>query len=188
MEERIASPLQISGSITPPGDKSISHRAVIFNAIAGGTAVIENYCPGEDGLSTLNVLRELGFSINSYGTDIRIGGGLLTEPKGALDVGNSGTTMRLMAGFLAGQNFRSCLTGDKSIQSRPMGRIIEPLRLMGAEIDGFQGSQKAPLSIKGGGLRGIHYRLPIPSAQVKSALLLAGLFAEGETVIEQPST
>ena len=176
------------GDVTPPGDKSISHRAAIFNAIADGAARVENYGTGADLASTLRVLRGLGTQIERHDDGaFTVRGGVLTEPPDILNTGNSGTTTRLMAGVLAGQSFMSVMTGDRSIRSRPMARIVDPLRLMGAEVDGRDGGRLAPLTFRGGGLHGIEYRMPVASAQVKSALLLAGLFAEGETTLEQPA-
>jgi 3-phosphoshikimate 1-carboxyvinyltransferase len=187
MQAAVRRPKRLTGTITPPGDKSISHRAAIFNAIAEGTARIDNYGPGADCQSTLRVLRSLGTRIDGKGSSFTVHGGLLQEPADILNTGNSGTTTRLMAGVLAGQSFLSVMTGDKSIRSRPMGRIVDPLRLMGAEVDGRDGGKLAPLTFRGGALHGIEYRLPVASAQLKSALLLAGLYAEGETVLSQPA-
>ena len=180
-------PKRLSGTITPPGDKSISHRAAIFNAIADGEARIFNFGPGADCASTLRVLRALGTEITGTKSSFTIRGGLLSEPADVLNTGNSGTTTRLMAGVLAAQPFMSVVTGDRSIRSRPMGRIVEPLRLMGAHVDGRDDGRLAPLTFRGGGLHGIRYTMPVASAQLKSALLLAGLFAEGETVLDQPA-
>jgi 3-phosphoshikimate 1-carboxyvinyltransferase len=187
MQAVVRSPKRLTGTITPPGDKSISHRAAIFNAIADGEARIDNYGPGADCQSTLRVLRALGTQINGKGSSFSIRGGALQEPTDVLNTGNSGTTTRLMAGVLAGQSFMSVMTGDRSIRSRPMGRIIDPLRLMGAMVDGRESGRLAPLTFRGGALRGIEYQLPVASAQLKSALLLAGLFADGETVLNQPA-
>jgi 3-phosphoshikimate 1-carboxyvinyltransferase len=187
MQAAVRSPKRLTGTITPPGDKSISHRAAIFNAIADGEARIENYGPGADCQSTLRVLRALGTEIYGKGSSFSIRGGALHEPNDVLHTGNSGTTTRLMAGVLAGQSFMSVMTGDHSIRSRPMGRIVDPLRLMGAMVDGRDGGRLAPLTFRGGALHGIEYRLPVASAQLKSALLLAGLFADGETVLNQPA-
>ncbi len=194
MEKRISSPRRLSGSITVPPDKSISHRAAILNAIASGPAAVENFLVAEDCLSTLACLRSLGVSWSlrenhDGGSDLTITGrGLagLSESADVLDTGNSGTTMRLLAGLLAGRPFLSILTGDESLRSRPMARIIEPLRQMGAQVYGRNNDTLAPLVIMGGRLRGMRYRSPVASAQVKSALLLAGLQAEGETVYEEP--
>ena len=188
MQMTVQRPRRLRGDVTPPGDKSISHRAAIFNAIADGAARVENYGTGADLASTLRVLRGLGTQIERHDDGaFTVRGGVLTEPPDILNTGNSGTTTRLMAGVLAGQSFMSVMTGDRSIRSRPMARIVDPLRLMGAEVDGRDGGRLAPLTFRGGGLHGIEYRMPVASAQVKSALLLAGLFAEGETTLEQPA-
>jgi len=194
MEKGISSPRRLSGSITVPPDKSISHRAAILNAIASGPAVVENFLVAEDCLSTIACLRSLGVSWSlrenhDGGSDLTITGrGLagLSESADVLDAGNSGTTMRLLAGLLAGRPFLSTLTGDESLRSRPMARIIEPLRQMGAQVYGRDNDTLAPLVIMGGRLSGIRYRSPVASAQVKSALLLAGLQADGETLYEEP--
>ena len=194
MEKRISSPRRLSGSITVPPDKSISHRAAILNAIASGPAVVENFLVAEDCLSTIACLRSLGVSWSlrenhDGGSDLTITGrGLagLSESADVLDAGNSGTTMRLLAGLLAGRPFLSIITGDDSLRSRPMARIVEPLRQMGAQVYGRDSDTLAPLVIMGRRLRGIRYRSPVASAQVKSALLLAGLQAEGETLYEEP--
>lgn len=189
MRKTAQRPQRLRGDVTPPGDKSISHRAAIFNAIAEGEARVENYGTGADLASTLRVLRGLGAQVGRPDADgaFTVRGGPLEEPRDVLNAGNSGTTTRLMAGVLAGQPFLSVLTGDRSIRSRPMARIVEPLRLMGAQADGREGGRLAPLTFRGGALRGMRYRMPVASAQVKSALLLAGLFAEGETILEQPA-
>jgi len=194
MEKGISSPRRLSGSITVPPDKSISHRAAILNAIASGPAVVENFLVAEDCLSTIACLRSLGVSWSlrenhDGGSDLTITGrGLagLSESADVLDAGNSGTTMRLLAGLLAGRPFLSIITGDDSLRSRPMARIVEPLRQMGAQVYGRDSDTLAPLVIMGRRLRGIRYRSPVASAQVKSALLLAGLQAEGETLYEEP--
>lgn len=192
MEIKVSSPPSLKGEIAVPGDKSISHRAAIFNSIAQGQASIGNFSPGADCLSTVNCLRALGVSIEAGKEPSSLvvrGVGLrgLLEAADVLDAGNSGTTMRLLAGLLAGQSFFSVITGDASLRSRPMGRIIEPLRLMGAQVWGRGGDALAPLAIRGTRLRGIEYRLSVASAQVKSALLLAGLLAEGNTIVEEPA-
>ncbi len=188
MQMTVRRPRRLRGDVTPPGDKSISHRAAIFNAIADGEARVENYGTGADLASTLRVLRGLGTQIERHDDGaFTVRGGVLSEPSDILNTGNSGTTTRLMAGVLAGQPFMSVMTGDRSIRSRPMARIVEPLRLMGAEVDGRGGGRLAPLTFRGGSLHGIEYRMPVASAQVKSALLLAGLFADGETTLEQPA-
>lgn len=183
----------LAGTVEPPGDKSISHRAVILNAIAHGESQITNYLPAADTLSTVGCLRSLGAEIHSNDGEpqsltIRGNGiGQLHEPDHVLDAGNSGTTMRLLTGLLSAAPFFSVISGDSSLNSRPMGRLVKPLRLMGAEIWGRDGGNKAPLSISGGGLSGIEYSLSVASAQLKSALLIAGLYAEGETIIHQPA-
>lgn len=184
---------RLRGEITVPGDKSISHRAAIFNALAEGDALVQNFLAGADCRSTLDVLSALGVrhTLDASGDApaLRITGvGLrgLREPGEVLDCGNSGTTMRLMSGVLAGQPFHSVLTGDASLRTRPMGRVTTPLREMGASIDGRDGGRLAPLSVRGGGLRGIRYESPVASAQVKSAVLLAGLFADGATTVVEP--
>lgn len=188
----VRSPRQLRGELRVPGDKSISHRALILNAIAEGEARVSNLCPGADVASTARCLRELGVEIlpaDAEG-DVRVlGVGLdgLREPAQILDAGNSGTSVRLLSGLLAGQPFLSIITGDDSLRSRPMGRIVEPLRLMGCEIRGRRGDTLPPLVIRGGSLKWIDYSLPVASAQLKSALLLAGLFADGPTVVREPS-
>ena len=186
---------RLSGEVTPPGDKSISHRALIFNAIARGQGQVHGLTTSADCLSTARCLRALGVSIPDLPAGVSVpaftiagaGKGGLREPVDVLDAGNSGTTMRILSGLLAGQPFFSVLTGDVSLRSRPMGRVIEPLRRMGAQIRGRARDTLAPLAIRGGDLKGISYRLPVASAQLKTALLVAGLHAEGETVIEEPS-
>ena len=184
---------RLRGAVAVPGDKSISHRAAIFNALADGEATVENFLAGEDCRSTLAVLRALGVesALDPTGErpSLRLrGAGIdgLREPADILDCGNSGTTMRLMSGVLAGQPFHTVLTGDASLRARPMDRIATPLRRMGARIDGREGGRLAPLSIRGGGLRSIRYPMPVASAQVKSAVLLAALFADGATTVEEP--
>ncbi len=190
MERRVRKPRILKGEITPPPDKSISHRSLILNSIAEGTARVTNFLTAADCLSTLSCLRALGIEIEREGNTVIVHGrgpDGFREPAGILDAGNSGTTIRLLSGLLASRPFRCVITGDASLRSRPMGRVIEPLSRMGATIHGHEGSQRAPLTIEGGKLRGIHYRLPVASAQVKSAILIAGLFAEGKTVIEEPA-
>ncbi len=183
----------LHGEIALPGDKSISHRAVLCAAIAEGTTIISGFLNGEDTGNTAKAIRQMGIEITGLGTDLLVvhGKGLdgLSEPAGVLDLGNSGTGMRLLAGLLAGQNFFSILTGDQYLVKRPMGRIIEPLRKMGVLIDGRSEGKLAPFSIRGGGCRikAIDYVSPIASAQVKSALLFAGLYADGETSVTEPS-
>lgn len=176
----------LKGSVTIPSDKSISHRAVIFSSLAKGTSTINNFSKGADPLSSLDVVKFLGVDaeFNDENTLIINSSGRLEKPDKILDCGNSGTTMRMMAGILAGQNFNSVLTGDASLSKRPMKRIIEPLSLMGANINSEEGH--APLEIEGSGLLGIDYTSKLASAQVKSCLLLAGLFADGLTRFEEP--
>jgi 3-phosphoshikimate 1-carboxyvinyltransferase len=180
-----------SGRVTVPGDKSISHRALILGAIADGNTMVRGFLNGEDCLATMTALRHLGVTINEVSdTELLIegcGSDGLKPPTVPLDMGNSGTAMRLLAGLLSGQWFTSRLVGDESLSKRPMNRIIDPLTKMGARIDSDDGWP--PLEIHGGrSLSGIAYRLPVASAQVKSAILLAGLFAEGETSIIEPQT
>ncbi|MFT9496289.1 3-phosphoshikimate 1-carboxyvinyltransferase [Anaerosolibacter sp.] len=180
---------RIRQSIMVPGDKSISHRAVMFSSIAEGESIIHNFLMGEDCLSTIDCFRKLQVPIDIEGNLVKVrGGGLrsLREPNARLDVGNSGTTIRLIAGILSGQKFDCEITGDASIQRRPMGRVIKPLREMGAEIYGIERENHAPLAIKGHQLAGIHYDMPIASAQVKSSILLAGLYGKGITSIQEP--
>jgi 3-phosphoshikimate 1-carboxyvinyltransferase len=181
----------LRGTIEPPGDKSISHRAAILNAIAQGESVVENFQTGADCLATVRCLRALGIRIESPAPGILrvhgVGRSGLRESAAVLNAANSGTTLRLLAGLLAAQPFFSVLTGDASLRSRPMGRIVEPLRAMGARIQGRADGTRPPLAIEGGRLQGIRHRLPVASAQVKSALTLAGLYAEGETVLEEPA-
>ena len=195
MTARIVHPARrLRGTIAVPGDKSISHRAAILNALAEGEAVIHNFLPGEDCLSTLGVLQALGVHSEledvEGGVIVRVrGGGLhgLREAEDVLDCGNSGTTMRLLSGVLAGQQFLSVLSGDASLRSRPMARVLEPLHQMGAQVSSREGGL-APLVIRGGKLRAIRYRLPVASAQVKSCVLLAGLYAYGPTTVEEPES
>lgn len=179
----------LKGEVTVPGDKSISHRAVMFGALSEGKTEITNFLQGADCLSTIDCFRHLGIEIENRKDKITIQGkGLdgLSAPSGILDAGNSGTTTRLISGILAAQPFTTTLTGDASIQKRPMKRIIEPLSMMGAHIESINGNGCAPLKIDGSSLKGIHYRSKVASAQVKSALLLAGLYAEGETAVTEP--
>ncbi|MGE7878349.1 3-phosphoshikimate 1-carboxyvinyltransferase [Peribacillus muralis] len=179
----------LRGSIDIPGDKSISHRSIMFGALAEGETTVTNFLPGADCLSTISCFKQLGIHIEQEGKQVRIEGkgfNGLTEPKEVLDVGNSGTTIRLMTGILAGQDFSAVLTGDESIAKRPMTRVVNPLRQMGAKIDGRKGAEYTPIFIRGGKLEGIRYELPVASAQVKSAIILAGLQADGETTIIEP--
>ncbi len=176
---RLASVPQLRGTLDVPGDKSISHRAVMFNAIAEGTAHITHFLPGADCLSTIACFRAMGVQIDHHGDTVTVHGvGLrgLREPNDVLDCGNSGTTLRLLTGLLAGQAGKyAVLTGDASLRSRPQRRIIDPLRALGAQLDGRNNGALAPLSVRGATIHGGAYELPIASAQVKSALLLAAL-------------
>ena len=176
----------LTGEVTIPADKSISHRAVMFSALANGKSIIRNFSKGQDPHSTIRIFKELGTDITFQDeTNLTIkSDGKLNIPKNALDCGNSGTTMRLVSGILAGQNFNSVLLGDASLSKRPMKRIIEPLTLMGANIESE--NNQAPLKIFGKKLHGISYTSPIASAQVKSCILLAGLNADGVTKVTEP--
>jgi 3-phosphoshikimate 1-carboxyvinyltransferase len=190
MELRVKRAPRIDIEIVVPGDKSISHRAVIIAALSNGVCTLRGFLPSEDCMHTVNAMRALGVKIEQPEPDTLIVHGkkrVLTPPKRDIDCGNSATTMRLLAGLLAGQTFESRLVGDAGVSKRPMDRVIAPLRQMGANIVAEGPEQTAPLRVGGGSLRGIHYRLPIASAQVKSALLLAGLFARGRTTVEEPS-
>jgi 3-phosphoshikimate 1-carboxyvinyltransferase len=193
------SPAQaIDGIVNLPGDKSISHRYGILGAIAEGTTTIHNYATGGDCQSTLRCMQALGARVERDGAKVVIHGGKLNEPKEMLDAGNSGSTIRMLSGILAAQPFTSRMGGDESLSRRPMGRIIRPLREMGADIDGSaldgkaaagssqDAAQYPPLTIRGRKLHGIDYTLPMASAQVKSCVLMAGLFAEGETIVREP--
>ena len=180
----------LRGTLTVSGDKSISHRAVMFGSLATGTTEIEGFLAGEDCLSTIRCFRSMGVQIEQNGSSVKVfGRGLreLTAPDGILDCGNSGTTTRLLSGVLATQHFDSVLSGDASIQRRPMKRVITPLRAMGADISSVAGNDCAPLSVHGKQLYGIHFNSPIASAQVKSAVLLAGLYASGQTTVTEPA-
>jgi 3-phosphoshikimate 1-carboxyvinyltransferase len=179
----------LRGTVSVPGDKSITHRALILGALAQGQTRITGYSEGEDCLNTLRAVRELGAVVQKIPEGIQvIGKGLwgLQEPEDVLNCGNSGTSLRLLAGVLAGQNFFSMLTGDVSLRSRPMGRVVSPLRQMGAIISGRHGGELAPLAIQGGELKAIRYESPVASAQIKSCVLLAGLLAEGTTILKEP--
>jgi len=190
MEIRVQRAPLIEADIEVPGDKSISHRSAMFAALSDGACRLRNYLPGEDCLGTLRVLRQLGVTIESLSpTEHLVHGvrGRFTEPQADLDCGNSGTTMRLMSGLLAAQPFRCRLTGDASLSRRPMRRIMEPLQQMGAVFEAEGEGGCPPLVVRGtAGLKPLAYRLPVPSAQVKSAILLAGLFADGITTVDQP--
>jgi 3-phosphoshikimate 1-carboxyvinyltransferase len=177
------------GTLSIGGDKSITHRSFIIASIAQGESVIHGYSRCVDCRSTLSIVEKLGISVQRYKDKIVIkGNGLdgLREPDNVLDCGNSGTTMRLFSGVLSGGDFYSVLTGDSSLRTRPMDRIIKPLNMMGADIQARGGGRFAPLGIQGRVLKSIYYTLPVASAQVKSAILLAGLYADGETVVEEP--
>jgi len=179
----------LRGESTPPGDKSVSHRSLIIGALASGTTEVSGFLNCEDTISTADAMRKLGAVIDINGSDVKITGkGLsgLSEPDDVIDAGNSGTTTRLLAGLLSAQGFFTAVTGDRYLRARPMKRVVDPLRLMGARITGREGGNKLPLAIEGGSLKGISYRLPVASAQVKSALLLAGMYADGETEVIEP--
>lgn len=179
----------LRGEITVPGDKSISHRAVILGSIAEGPTEIEGFLEGEDNLSTIEAFRLMGVGIERDGGRVSVlGRGLegLSEPDDVINAGNSGTTTRLLLGLLAGRPFFSAITGDASLRKRPMKRVVDPLRKMGALITGRNDGGLLPIAVFGRRLKGIEYRTPVASAQLKSALLLAGLSADGETVIEEP--
>lgn len=181
---------KINGEITVPGDKSISHRAVMLGSIAEGITEVTGFLMGADCLSTIECFRALGIQIEVNKEKVIVHGkGLLglSQPSNILDVGNSGTTIRLMTGILSAQSFSSDITGDASIQKRPMLRVVDPLREMGAKIDGKEGGKYCPLHIEGQALKGIHYKLPVASAQVKSAILLASLYAAKETTVIEPA-
>ncbi|MEQ8200779.1 MAG: 3-phosphoshikimate 1-carboxyvinyltransferase [Syntrophomonadaceae bacterium] len=181
----------VTQTLSVPGDKSISHRSVMLGAVAAGTTEIDNFLPGQDCRSTVRCIKQLGVEVTELGpTRLQVHGrGLdgLSEPDDYMDVGNSGTTMRLLSGILAGQDFLSVLTGDSSIRKRPMARIAEPLRQMGAQVWGRGNGRFAPLAIRGGHLRAIDYPTPVASAQIKSAVLLAGLYAQGVTSVTEPA-
>ncbi len=190
MTKFIAKPATVlSGDLKIPGDKSISHRAIMLGSLTSGVTQVHGFLQSEDALSTLRAFTAMGVKIERNGDKVTIHGvGLdgLKQPSTSLNLGNSGTSVRLISGILAAQDFDSELIGDSSLSKRPMNRIINPLRQMGAVIEANNG--KLPLKIKGGQkLRGIHYHLPVASAQVKSCLLLAGLYAQGETCIHQPT-
>lgn len=180
---------RLRGELTVPGDKSISHRAVMFGSLAQGTTRITHFLEGADCLSTISCFRKMGVDIECNASEILVHGkGLhgLSAPSEILDVGNSGTTTRLISGILAGQSFTSELNGDASIQSRPMKRIMTPLQSMGADIVSIKGNGCAPLRITGKSLQAVHYQSPVASAQVKSCVLLAGMYADGITRVTEP--
>ena len=191
MEQTVRRPPFLSGTLSVPGDKSISHRALILNSIAQGDAQVTGLSSGADVVSTRRCLSALGVEIETapgaegvtvHGTDQS-----LREAADILDAGNSGTSMRLLCGLLAAQPFTSVLTGDESLRSRPMGRVVQPLKDMGAQIIGRDRDTLAPLTVRGGALRAIEYIMPVASAQVKSSIMLAGLSADGETILHQPA-
>ena len=179
----------LKGTLRVPGDKSISHRAIMFGSLAEGTTTIHGFLKGADCLSTIDCFRKMGISIEEKEDTIYVHGkGLhgLHKPEETLDVGNSGTTTRLISGILAGQNFDTVLSGDASLNSRPMGRIMKPLSMMGADIISIHDTGCAPLSIKGRSLNAIHYDSHVASAQVKSCVLLAGMYSDGITSVTEP--
>lgn len=180
----------LTGTLEIPADKSLSHRAVILGAICNGKLHVKNFSSGGDCKSTVNILQSLGVEIEylTKSTLLVHGRGLkgFKEPTNILDAGNSGTTLRIMLGILSGQSFYSVLTGDDSLRKRPMGRVIEPLSMMGSQILARENNTVAPITIRGGNLSGIEYKMPIASAQVKSCLLLAGLYARGNTTVIEP--
>src|SRR3954465_4080266 len=190
MEFRIKRAPRIEAEITVPGGKSISHRAVILGALTNGICVLRGFLPSDDCLRTVQAMRALGIKIEHPEPEMLVVHGkkrLLTQPAGEIDCGNSATTMRLLAGLLAGQPFDSRLVGSSTLSKRPMDRVIAPLREMGANIVAEGPNETAPIRITGGKLHGIEYTSPVASAQVKSALLLAGLFAKGKTTVNEPS-
>jgi len=193
MTRVILPPRSLRGEVTPPGDKSISHRAALLSSVARGEARLANFSPSADCAATLDCMEALGAGIERGPAKpgvvhvAGVGEDGLREPVDVLCAGNSGTTMRLLSGLLSAQPFLSIITGDDSLRSRPMDRVVVPLRLMGADVWGRAGGSLAPLAIKGGALRGIDYALPVASAQVKSALLIAGLYAGGSTTLREPA-
>jgi 3-phosphoshikimate 1-carboxyvinyltransferase len=180
----------VKGEITVPGDKSISHRSIMLGAIANGTTTVRGFLRGGDNMATMGAFRSMGIRIDDDGETVVIQGkGLhgLSEPDDVIDCGNSGTTIRLITGLLAGQSFFSVVTGDQYLRKRPMKRVVEPLTRMGAHILGRNQGNLAPLAISGGSLNAIGYESPVSSAQVKSAIMLAGLYADGYTSVREPS-
>jgi 3-phosphoshikimate 1-carboxyvinyltransferase len=180
----------LKGKVSPPPDKSLSHRAVILSSLAKGKGVVRNFLRAKDTESTMNAFRALGIEIREDGNNLTIfGKGLygLAEPDDVIDCGNSGTTIRLLSGILSANPFFSVLTGDSSLRSRPMARIIKPLSLMGAHITAREDNTHAPLAIKGGMLRPVQYPMPMASAQVKSSIILAGLYIDGKTEVIEPA-
>jgi 3-phosphoshikimate 1-carboxyvinyltransferase len=186
---RIVGPKPLRGRLRVPGDKSVSHRVLLLSALAEGTSSIRGLSDGDDVARTRRAIEALGAVVTERPSRLQVDGrgGQLAEPADVIDVGNSGTAIRLLAGVAAAQPFLTVLRGDASVHRRPMDRVVGPLRLMGASIDGRDGGRLAPLAIRGGSLRGIDFAPPVASAQVKSAVLLAGLGAEGETVVREPA-
>ena len=191
MEKSVRPPASLRGSLSVPGDKSISHRSLMLNGIAQGMARVTGLSGGDDVISTTRCLLGLGVNIENGqepgSVTVHGAGPVLREPPDILDAGNSGTSMRLLSGLLAGQPFMSVLTGDGSLRTRPMGRVVQPLKQMGAQIMGRRDDTLAPLVVRGGSLRGIEYTMPVASAQVKSCLMLAALYASGPTILHQPA-
>ena len=191
MDQTVRQSTELKGTLSVPGDKSISHRSLILNAIAEGEAKVTGLSGGDDVLSTMRCLQAMGVSIESGSEEgsftVTGFGPTLREPTDILDAGNSGTTMRLLSGLLASQPFVSVLTGDGSLRTRPMGRIVQPLKQMGAQVMGRSDDTLAPLVFRGGDLRGIEYTMPVASAQVKSCIMLAGMFAGQDTILHQPA-
>jgi 3-phosphoshikimate 1-carboxyvinyltransferase len=187
-ELTLAGPRPLRGRLRLPGDKGISHRALLFAAIADGASRVTGLADGDDVHRTRHALEHLGARVRSSGDVVVVQGaaGQLREPDVVLDCGNSGTTMRMVTGLVAAQPFHTVLTGDASLRGRPMARVVEPLRRMGARIDGRDDGDRAPLAVRGGSLRGMRWELPVPTGQVKTALVLAGLQAEGVTEIVEP--
>lgn len=181
---------RVVGAFRVPGDKSISHRSIMLGSLADGVTTVEGFLEGEDALATLKAFTAMGVKIEGpVDGKLRIEGvgrDGLQAPEGDVYVGNSGTSMRLLAGILAGQNFAATMTGDVSLSKRPMERVAKPLRSMGAEVETQEGG-RPPMTVRGGSLKGMHYDLPMASAQVKSCVLLAGLYAEGETSVTEPA-
>lgn len=191
MDQTVRRSTALKGTLSVPGDKSISHRSLILNAISEGEAKVTGLSGGDDVLSTMRCLQAMGVSIEPGGDEGSVtvtgAGPTLREPADILDAGNSGTTMRLLSGLLASQPFLSVLTGDGSLRTRPMGRVVQPLKQMGAQVLGRSGDTLAPLIFRGGDLQGIEYTMPVASAQVKSCIMLAGMFAGQDTILHQPA-
>ncbi len=186
MEITFAPIHRLVGRLQVPGDKSISHRAALLGALASGVTTIVGFLRAQDTERTLACLRALGVVIEEQASTLLVRGTALRKPAGPLDAGNSGTTLRLLTGILAGHPFETEITGDASLRTRPMDRIVTPLREMGAQVSALRDGRYPPVRIRGGHLRGITYTLPVASAQVKSAVLLATLFADGPTVVTEP--